>query len=201
MELLNMPPRLLVFDMDGTFMDSQIFHAKTFHRFINRYIAPIDFETTRRKMGNTVRYILTEAGVPPEEMTAVYAQLTEFCEHDIDDLIAEVGVIDGIRDALVNARARGLRCIVLTNSMETVAKNADLSRPVDSVRQCFRRLRTIRLIAVTLSLKAADFARQTPSASATRNSTLKWRIPSAPEAVLRKLTIHGIAVKRTSWNI
>ena len=31
---------------------------------------------------------------------------------------------------------------------------------------------------------AADFARQTPSASATRNSTLKWRIPSAPEAVL-----------------
>ena len=122
MELLNMPPRLLVFDMDGTFMDSQIFHAKTFHRFINRYIAPIDFETTRRKMGNTVRHILTEAGVPPEEMAAVYAQLTEFCEHDIDDLIAEVGVIDGIRDALVNARARGLRCIVLTNSMETVAK-------------------------------------------------------------------------------
>ena len=88
MELLNMPPRLLVFDMDGTFMDSQIFHAKTFHRFINRYIAPIDFETTRRKMGNTVRHILTEAGVPPEEMTAAYAQLTEFCEHDIDDLIA-----------------------------------------------------------------------------------------------------------------
>lgn len=50
-------------------------------------------------------------------------------------------------------------------------------------------------------IKSRGFARQTPSASATRNSTLKWRIPSAPEAVLRKLTIHGIAVKRTSWNI
>ena len=35
-----------------------------------RYIGPIDLETTRKKMGNTVRHILTEAGVPPEELGA-----------------------------------------------------------------------------------------------------------------------------------
>lgn len=115
-------PKLLIFDMDGTFMDSRTFHAKTFHRFLNRYIGPIDLETTRKKMGNTVRHILTEAGVPPEELGAAYTRLTEFCEHDIDDLVAEIGVIDGIRDALVKAKARGLCRIVLTNSMETVAK-------------------------------------------------------------------------------
>ena len=114
--------KLLIFDMDGTFMDSRIFHAKTFHRFTNRYIAPIDLETTRKKMGNTVRHILTEVGVSSQQMASTYELLTKFCEHDIDDLIAEIGVIDGIRDALTKARQKGLYCIVLTNSMETVAK-------------------------------------------------------------------------------
>lgn len=50
-------------------------------------------------------------------------------------------------------------------------------------------------------IKSRGFCPADTVASATRNSTLKANSRRHPEAVLRKLTIHGIAVKRTSWNI
>ena len=118
----NCPFKLLIFDMDGTFMDSRTFHAKTFHRFINRYIGPIDLETTRSKMGNTVRHILKNAGVSEEDMPDIYEKLTYFCTHDIDDLIQDIPVVDGIHEALDHSRAAGLQCVLLTNSMDCVAR-------------------------------------------------------------------------------
>lgn len=115
-------PKLLIFDMDGTFMDSRIFHAKTFHRFINQYICPIDFESTRQRMGDTVRHILCNVGVTEEQMPNIYQQLTEFCTQHIDDLIDEIRVVDGIHAALDHAHGCGLRCVLLTNSMDCTAR-------------------------------------------------------------------------------
>ena len=122
MPLLYPVPRLLIFDMDGTFMDSRAFHTKVFHRFINEYIQPIDLESTRQRMGDTVRHILCNAGVTSEQMPGIYEKLTDFCTHNIDDLISGIGLVDGIHEALDHAHGCGLRCVLLTNSMDCVAR-------------------------------------------------------------------------------
>ena len=116
------PLRLLVFDMDVTFMDSRAFHTNVFHRFINRNICTIDLENTQSRMGNTIRHILKNVGVTDEMMPNIYAKLTEFFSHDIDDLIRQIQVVDGIEQALDNAHGCGLYCVLLTNSADVVAR-------------------------------------------------------------------------------
>lgn len=122
MQPLSPPPKLLIFDMDGTFMDSRNFHAKAFQRFISAYIQPIDLESTRRRMGDTVRHILRNVGVSDSQMADIYEKLTEFFLHNIDDLLSEVRLVDGIREALDHAHGCGLRCVLLTNSMDCIAR-------------------------------------------------------------------------------
>ena len=53
---------LVMFDMDGTLMDSRAFHQKVFYRFLNQYVGNITEEEVRRDIGATVREILTARG-------------------------------------------------------------------------------------------------------------------------------------------
>ena len=113
---------LIMFDMDGTFMSSRPFHAKVFHRFLNRHGHPLTLEEARDRMGATVRDIFTQCGVVEEEMEELYAKLDEFVQSGIDDLVREIPEAEGIHEAMAAIKASGAHTAVVTNSMQYVAE-------------------------------------------------------------------------------
>lgn len=44
----------IMFDMDGTIMDSRDFHRDVLHRFFNQYVGPVSKEDVEIGMGATV---------------------------------------------------------------------------------------------------------------------------------------------------
>ena len=48
---------LVMFDMDGTLMDSKVFHQEVFYRFLNEYVKPVTREEVEKGLGATVREI------------------------------------------------------------------------------------------------------------------------------------------------
>ena len=76
---------LVMFDMDGTLMDSRAFHQKVFYRFLNRYVGNITEEEVRRGIGATVREIFDSAGVPEENLKELFVKLDEFCRTQVMD--------------------------------------------------------------------------------------------------------------------
>jgi phosphoglycolate phosphatase len=112
-------PRAILFDFDGTLIDS----APDLRTSVNIVLAqdklgPVDVEAVRAMIGNGIRKLVERAyeacGQALESrdlddrevaMTRVYA------EHLTDDTF----VYPGVSEALVMARERGIKCAVVTN--------------------------------------------------------------------------------------
>lgn len=114
---------LVMFDMDGTLMDSRAFHQKVFYRFLNRYVGNITEEEVRRGIGATVREIFDSAGVPEENLKELFAKLDEFCRTQVMDLAGQIPVIPGAYQLLEGLKSKGIPCGLLTNSMQAVTEN------------------------------------------------------------------------------
>ena len=41
---------LVMFDMDGTLMDSKVFHQEVFYRFLNEYVKPVTREEVEKRI-------------------------------------------------------------------------------------------------------------------------------------------------------
>jgi phosphoglycolate phosphatase-like HAD superfamily hydrolase len=111
---------LIMFDMDGTFMDSRQFHTKVFHRFINEYVKPVEITEVAEAMGNTVRDIFENLGVPHNEISAIIDALQEFCKCRVDDLALRIKAGEGIGEVLDTIRSLGIKTALVTNSIDTV---------------------------------------------------------------------------------
>lgn len=114
--------RLVMFDMDGTFIDSKQFHTEVFFRFFNEYVMPVSLEETGAGMGNTVRDIFRSFHIPEDEFPVLFHRLDYFCRYRIGDLVKDVRVCEGMADVLGRLRMAGMKTAVVTNSMQCVAE-------------------------------------------------------------------------------
>ena len=106
-----------MFDMDGTLIDSFMFHAKGFQRFLKQYKVDLDLETVGGMIGNTIKVIFDQT-LPQETHDEALKDLTRFYMEDADDLIAAIKPVKKAGKTVRRIKAAGLYTALLTNSKE-----------------------------------------------------------------------------------
>ena len=112
----------LLFDLDGTLVDTDGAHFAAFGEVFAEYDVAIDWETYRTKiMGAANRAITTVflAHVPERE----HAAIMDRKEARYRDLVADIAPIAGLPELLDFADGAGIPCAVVTNAPRL---NADL---------------------------------------------------------------------------
>ncbi len=118
----NMKYKLIIFDMDGTFVDSRPFHAQLFFEFFCEYWKPISYERCYRTVGITVRQVFEEAGIPLQMHNKYYDLLDDFYNNESDDLVKMTKIPNDFIKLLRKLKDEGIKTVVVTNSLNCVVK-------------------------------------------------------------------------------
>ncbi len=111
----------LIFDMDGTFIDSAPFHIAAYHRFFNMHEINVSMGDTILGLGFTIEDMFRNIGLPEERVDEVYEKLAAFYRSGADDLIEKIPLIDGANEVFTALKRRGYPMGVVTNSLQPVA--------------------------------------------------------------------------------
>ena len=114
--------KIVMFDMDGTFIDSRKFHANVFYRFFNQCVMPVSMKDIEAGIGNTVRDIFQSFGIEEEKFEQLFSELDIFCRTQVDDLIEKIGIAPDMKETLAVLQKRGIITAVVTNSMQCVVE-------------------------------------------------------------------------------
>ena len=119
--------KLIIFDMDGTFVDSRRFHAKIFFGFFQKYYHYISYETCYELVGRTVKKIFSDCGIAQEDQGRYFELLDIYYEHEGAKLAAVTGIPEGFTELLSWLQREKCRTAVVTNS---------LNRGVEKILDC-----------------------------------------------------------------
>ncbi|MDO4343542.1 MAG: HAD family hydrolase [Eubacteriales bacterium] len=114
--------QLVLFDMDGTFIDSRPFHARLFFEFFKKYWKPVDYERCYRAVGTTVRELFDQCGLPKEHQEAYFDLLDDYYNNECTDLIPMTRASEGFSELLKWLRGQGVKTGVVTNSLDCVVR-------------------------------------------------------------------------------
>lgn len=117
-------PRVALFDLDGTLLDSAPDMLATVNRMrATRGLPPMALEAIRPHVSRGSR-AMTRAALPalPEDPAAVEALVPEFLAIYEQELGRHGGVFDGVEDMLAALEADGVRWGIVTNKPEYLAR-------------------------------------------------------------------------------
>jgi len=118
-----MPPKTLIFDLDGTLIDS----AGDLHRCVNHALAqyslePLSLEVVRGMIGDGVRQLLSRAFAarshPIEDI-----EVRRFMAYYSLDPVALTAPYEGVSGTLHELSRRGFRMAVCTNKPQAISKD------------------------------------------------------------------------------
>ena len=130
------PPRIVVFDLDGTLVDTAPdLIAALNHVLVREGIAPLPLKAARNMIGAGARKLI-ERGLEVEGVTKSTGEMDRLMKDFIAyyaDHIADASVpFEGLETALDELEAKGFRFAVCTNKLEWLSKllldRLDLSR-------------------------------------------------------------------------
>lgn len=128
--------KMVMFDMDGTIIDSHTFHAICYQRFMKQRNITMTIEQLKKMMGNTIKTILTNA-IHEEQRDEALRDLSKFYLTEVDDLIDQLQIIAGSEQTIAKIKEKGLWVTLLTNSkkelVERIIIKKDFERLFDMV--------------------------------------------------------------------
>lgn len=116
-----MKHKLVMFDMDGTFIDSRNFHTHIFYEFFKKYWKEVPYDKVSSGVGTSVRVLFEIAQISEDLMEPYFRRLDEFYENESLEMIKKIKLADGIKELLENLKERGVKRAVVTNSLQSVA--------------------------------------------------------------------------------
>lgn len=105
---------LVVFDMDGTLLDSGHAHKEMFDRFWETRSngrCPIDGTA-----GPTIWNVFKPSGIERREMRGIFDQLDVFYRNEAGDIIARLKFVEEAQNVLEKLHAAGIRTALVSNS-------------------------------------------------------------------------------------
>lgn len=120
-ETPSRPPSALLFDLDGTLVDSRRDIAEACNATLVAHgRAPIAFETVMSMVGDGARALVARALGVAEGDPSVDAALATFMAEYLARPCVHTVLLPGVRDVLQEAAARKLPCAVITNKPRDV---------------------------------------------------------------------------------
>lgn len=118
---------LVIFDMDGTLVDSDRAHNKMFGAFWQRHFPEYyGKDIVENGKGKTLLSIFRDAGIEGEKLERVFDKLDEYYKYQADELIDSLTFIDGATETIRALKAGGISVALVSNSMnELVYKIAE----------------------------------------------------------------------------
>jgi len=112
----------VLFDLDGTLVDSFAFHSKVIQGFLKTrgYCPPL--EQIEKNIGNTIKSVLDGCGVPAAAQQPLIQGLDEYYINSAKDLIGGIHLEKGARELLQRMKEQNIKAGVLTNSKHVLAE-------------------------------------------------------------------------------
>lgn len=112
---------LVIFDMDGTLVDSDAIHYNLFGQFWKLYF-PHHFgkDIMRNGKGKTILETLRGGGIGPEECEDIFDKLDIFYQTKADETIGTMRFIENTRETIEQLRENGVQVAMVSNSMEVL---------------------------------------------------------------------------------
>jgi phosphoglycolate phosphatase-like HAD superfamily hydrolase len=112
---------LVIFDMDGTLMDTLDLHEQLFERFWEIYFSERIPVWTLSNNAATLRDMFEQQGITGDRLKETGEKLDHFYNNHVDDLIGQIRLVEGARQVLCEMRENGVVTALLTNSMSVLA--------------------------------------------------------------------------------
>ena len=129
--------KMVMFDMDGTLIDSFQFHVKCFQRFLMQLGVQLTEKQVGGLIGNTIKKILSGT-IPEDRHKEALERLSKFYRNEVDDLINALEMVHGSRETLAKIKEKGLLITLVTNSkkelVDKIALNTEFDVLFDLIR-------------------------------------------------------------------
>lgn len=111
---------LIIFDMDGTFIDSRIFHASVFEKFFAKYGHPVSFNQCYDAVGLTVKSVFDTVGIQEADQMDYFHKLAKFYERDAKSLLPKSRLFEDARAVFCELKRQGVLLALVSNSLHEV---------------------------------------------------------------------------------
>jgi len=126
--------KAVIFDMDGTIINSRDFHASIFENFLKDNWKPVAYEDCYKAVGVTVRTVFETMDIPQEKHDAFFELLDRYYAGDGKEILEKTSLAEGIVPVLEYMKSIGTRTAIVSNSLDVVV---DMFLDYHDIRQMF----------------------------------------------------------------
>lgn len=112
------PYRAVLFDMDGTLIDSFRFHAQVIYSCLRGYGYAVELRQVEKNIGNTITCVLDGCGVPRGEQQTIIDGLDDFYLTSAGT--GDIQFIPGVACLLAELKKNGVQTGILSNSKQAL---------------------------------------------------------------------------------
>lgn len=113
---------LVLFDMDGTLLDSQNAHEKMFRRYWAKSALSEGRKEPEWTAGPTLWDVFSPSGITRRQMREVYEELERFYRNDARDIIERLLFVPDAQKAVLALHREGVRTALVSNSHEALVR-------------------------------------------------------------------------------
>ncbi|MEG1524690.1 MAG: HAD-IA family hydrolase [Clostridia bacterium] len=112
--------RGVLFDLDGTLVDSFDFHSQIICQYLLRLGYRVDIRQVSMNIGNTMTCVLDGCGVAQKEQPTIVCEIDDFYLHS--DQLRHLALVPGARELLAELKRCAVKTGILSNSKQALVE-------------------------------------------------------------------------------
>lgn len=112
----------VLFDLDGTLVDSFAFHSEVTYRFLTNQGFQVDREQVKRNIGNTIEHVLNGCHIPRECQPGIIREFDAYYVTHAADLLERVVFEPSGLKLVKRLKNAGIKTGIVTNSKQALVE-------------------------------------------------------------------------------